>query len=533
MRGLLRGSAASRLLLNLGIDARQYWLLVDMFSTLSDRRELFSQLGTNSLALKTVAGIYAVFSAIAGGIAVAAGVAAQNYLAGFLIFTAFVLFSLVLAEVNSTLLNPAEGAILAHQPVNGATYTAAKLTHLVLLIGYLVPALNLIPSLFGIVLRDAGPAYAVIHMSYAYAAGLTVALACCALFGWLMRAVPPGRLRAAGQLAEVAPWLLMLGVQASGTRAFSLPGQLLARVPPGARTAFWAVLGAASFLGIVFGIRSLSLDYLTRVTHFRHSEAKPSNPHRTFRRSAKSRFPPAFLAGFDYVRKGLLRDRDFQRQLLPLTVSVGMGVFGAAQGLRINPFSGGFSPVHFAPHLIGILTLVLCALLGYGASHKAVWVFVAAPHTAFQGFARGVHSALLLWICVLPCLCLGVALVFYWPAGDAFLFTLFSLCISAAYLDVALNLIQGIPFSRPVDPARSGSLLPVLLLTGALTAIVVVLQHFVLFRSRTTLGLLCCALVPLILVGARMAVTGLGRAMEYQLKLSSAEFGEIYREIDS
>ena len=49
----LRGSAAvNAILRRLGIDAVHYWLLMDLFGKLSERRELFSQLGRDSMSLQ-------------------------------------------------------------------------------------------------------------------------------------------------------------------------------------------------------------------------------------------------------------------------------------------------------------------------------------------------------------------------------------------------------------------------------------------------------------------------------------------------
>ena len=58
---------------------------------------------------------------------------------------------MLLSETANSLVNPVEGLVLAHYPINGATYTAAKLTHLLRILSYTVPALNLLPALAGLV----------------------------------------------------------------------------------------------------------------------------------------------------------------------------------------------------------------------------------------------------------------------------------------------------------------------------------------------------------------------------------------------
>ncbi len=64
-------------------------------------------------------------------------------------FTAFLLVTVLISEAGNSLLNPAEAMVLAHQPISGATYTAAKLSHLLSIVLYLVPGINLVPALAG------------------------------------------------------------------------------------------------------------------------------------------------------------------------------------------------------------------------------------------------------------------------------------------------------------------------------------------------------------------------------------------------
>ena len=125
---------------------------------------------------------------------IAVGVDETTYASNFLVFNAVVLLSVLLPETSNSLLNPAEGLVLAHQPINGATYTAAKLTHLARIVFYLALGLNAIPAAAGLLVRGTNWSYPFMHLLAALAAGLFEALLCCALFGWLMRFVPVRRL---------------------------------------------------------------------------------------------------------------------------------------------------------------------------------------------------------------------------------------------------------------------------------------------------------------------------------------------------
>ena len=49
LRQMLRGKTVSGLLERLGIEPRRYWILVDLFHTLSERRDTVQQLGGMAL----------------------------------------------------------------------------------------------------------------------------------------------------------------------------------------------------------------------------------------------------------------------------------------------------------------------------------------------------------------------------------------------------------------------------------------------------------------------------------------------------
>src|ERR1035441_2384171 len=51
----LRGPAVSRVLRRFGIDPHRYWLLVDLFGELTDRREMLGHLGRDGVGLKMIA----------------------------------------------------------------------------------------------------------------------------------------------------------------------------------------------------------------------------------------------------------------------------------------------------------------------------------------------------------------------------------------------------------------------------------------------------------------------------------------------
>jgi hypothetical protein len=149
----LRGPAFNKVLKRLGIDPTRYWLLIDLFGQLSERRELFSQLGRDGMTLQKAAWAYYILSGLMVVAFIAAGISLTTYFAVFLAMTTFLLGAMLLAETSNSLVNPVDGLVLAHQPIEGATYTAAKLTHLLRMLLHLVPGLNLIPALAALTLK--------------------------------------------------------------------------------------------------------------------------------------------------------------------------------------------------------------------------------------------------------------------------------------------------------------------------------------------------------------------------------------------
>ena len=94
--------------------------------------------------------VYFVLSALISVVMVVAQrTSLPAYYAFFLIFTAFLLLTVLLMETGNSLVNPEEGLVLAHQPVNGATYTAAKLTHLARIVLYLTTGDERCPGVSG------------------------------------------------------------------------------------------------------------------------------------------------------------------------------------------------------------------------------------------------------------------------------------------------------------------------------------------------------------------------------------------------
>jgi hypothetical protein len=532
----LRGPAVSRVLRRFGIDPHRYWLLIDLFDEITDRREMLGHLGRDGVGLKMIAGIYGLFTAALAGIQVLLAVPVGTYFATFLGITALMLLMVLLSETSNSLVNPVEGLVLAHQPINGATYTAAKLTHLLRVLAYIVPSLNLLPALAGFLLPGARWTYPLIHFFSACVLGVVIALFCCAFFGNLIRFVPPARLKTVGQIAEAAPLLFLL---LAGNLSRVLKTLHVSRALSGHPAALWSLAtacGAIVVLSVVFGIRALSGDYLVRVSAIVHgaSHAPARRTRRTPLAAAIARLAggQSARAGFEYVRRMMVRDWQFRRQLIPIIPTALMGLLAIFGGVRTSPFSGTFTPVHFLPHALGALLFVACTALAHGSDYKGAWIFLTVPGSTFRGFAHGVHALLWTAVILIPNLIVLVFLAWTWGLSDALLFIAFSLAIASVYLALELRLVEGVPFGKPVETSRGMVLLPLMMAGGLVIAIVVALQHFLLFHSRPLVLAVTLLAAAAAYFLTRTSLHTFEVSIRYHLGLVSQESTMLYKEID-
>jgi hypothetical protein len=535
----LRGPAVARVLQSFGIDPHRYWLLIDLFGELTDRREMLGHLGRDGISLKMIAGIYGLFTAVLAAIQVLLGVAMRTYFATFLGITALMLLMVLLSETANSLVNPVEGLVLAHQPINGATYTAAKLTHLLCVLAYIVPALNLLPAVAGLLLPGARWSYPLLHFLSACVLGLVIALSCCAFFGWMIRFVPAARLKTIGQIAEAAPILVLL-LFSSFLRILKTLHISLAL--PRHHATLWGIgiaFGAVAVLSVIFGLRALSGDYLVRVSAIVHGASHaPARLRRTPLAAAIARLAggqaggqPA-RAGFEYVRRMMLRDWQFRRQMIPMIPIAVMPLIAIFGGSRATPFSGTFTPMHLLPHALGVLLFFVCTALAHGSDYKAAWLFLTVGGSTFRGFVRGVHALLWTAVVLIPNLIVLGFLVWNWGLADALLFSAFSLALASVYLALELCLIEGVPFGKPVETSQGMVLLPVMMGGGMVIAIIVAVQHFLLFHSRPLVLAVTLLAAAAAYFLARSSLHTFEVSIRYHLGLASQESTMLYKEID-
>ena len=509
-RRLLHGPAFTALLERCGVDVRRFWVLVDLFETLGARQEVVG-LG-DDYSMRGLMYIWFILSAIASFLAAAGGAAPDFYFTGFLALTVFQLGVLLLPEIAESLVNPVDGLILAHQPVDGATWSGAKLAHLTKIVVYAVTGLNAVPALVGLALpHDTGAlrlAYPLLHLLVALGGGLVFALLCCSLFGWLVRIVPVRRLKAAAAMVQVLPMLVIFGFNmgrvvwepvADWAASIRAPASWLAAVeavPGGLATILAPVTAVVATSAVIFGLRAFSRDHLIRVAGLMSAGGA--------RRRTRWRWVPgswmarlaggqAGRAGFEYLGATMVRDWQFRRNMaLNLPGAIVGFIALLVAGRDASPFGPDFAFAHFLPHMFGLAVILVCAFLAYGNDHKGTWCFATAPDSAGRPFARGVHAALWLLLIALPHAGWLLVLTWSWGLQDAALFTAFSTAVASLYLGACLRLIDGVPFGKQTPPTRSSALMGVMFLFLVGAGIAVGFQYL-LFRSVAAVAVVTLA----------------------------------------
>lgn len=535
LRRVLRGPRVSAILRHFGIDPHRFWLLIDLFDDLSRRGEILDQLGRDGVALQTASWLYGGLTALMALFMVVARMAPAMYLVAFLATTAFLLLTVLLSEAGNSLVNPTEGLILAHQPINGATYTAAKLAHLLRIVLYLVPAINAIPAVAALFLPAAPWWYPLLQLAAALAIGLVAALLCCAAYGWLIRLVPAKRLKAVGQTAASLPFFA--GIFADKV-VKSLTGLVV--LLPATPAARWAVAAGATVASIAIfaaGIRALSADYLLRVSTIAHGHSRPAaalRKSRTGAQVARVFGGQTARAAFVFVSRMARRDYQFRRQAAPMAVMLAIGFVPlVAKSWRTDPFSREFTTAHLLPHLLGLMIFFLCTLLPYGSDYKGAWLFLTAPSRAFRGFAGGIYAALLIPLVILPHILVLAILPWAWGMWHAALFVAYSAAASCVYLAVEIRLIDTVPFCKQPVATSNATMLPLMIAGGICMAIAVGLQYLLVFISPAITLAATASVLVLAYFLTRASLGTLESSMRYSLGLLSMETGTLYKEVDA
>jgi hypothetical protein len=508
--------AGRTLLAAAGVHPQQYQVLIDLFGTLGERKELLGNLGMDrhamnitSLGLLLPGAIFALFAFGDGTLAM------FNMIT--LAVSSVVLLMLLVMEASNSFLNPAEVAVLAHRPIAGATYFAAKLTYLVIVVLRATVALHGPAALTGLVKPEARWFYPLTHFAAACAAGLFLALMACAVFGLLFRILPASRVRSAALWVQLLASMLPLGFNlarrplrnlwaaiapsAAGVdwsfvpltwfNAIALTGQGGGQVTMG-WPALVSMIVSAGFIG--FGVRSLSSGYMTHIVGVMRSRGKRS---RRPQRSPLGRVVrmlsgrPSGQAALGFMSCMMRRDWQFRRGIIPLVVPLlVMGPIMLRTSIDVVPFGAGrFSIVGLLPVVLSVGTLMICQILAFSDHYRGAWVFVITPAIGLHGFVRGVYWSLWLPFLALPFLVLMMVASVYWGVPDAALFAAYGLAVASLLFGLQLLLVDALPFTSAPSAERTAAIVSFIMFVPVAAGIAWVVQAQFIFRSRWTTAL--------------------------------------------
>jgi hypothetical protein len=533
MRNVFRGARTDRILEKFGIEPTKFWLLIDLFKELSQRGESTDQLGRSGATLKIAGWLYLAISA---GLTLATLISRPQPSTFFLIWTfltSFLLLNVLVSEAGNSLINPTEAIVLSHQPINGATYTAAKLSHLLRIVIHLVLALNILPAVGGLQLRGAPLYYPLLHLGAMLAIGIECGLLSCAAFGFLIRFIPAKRLRTAAQVLGGIPLLTS-----------SLWGQMapyfqkvnpVRFIPDDQRIRFGIVFVAILLLLVLtaLGLRTLTADYLIRVAGMvRGGSSAGARVQKSWLGGLIARFfggQPG-RAGFSFASRMMLRDWHFRRQLIPLLSPAIIGLVSLARHWRNDPFSQDFAAMHLLPHSMGMFLYLVTQLMPYAADYKGSWIFLISPAAAFQRFAWGIWAMLWIQVVAVPHVVLLPLLAWAWGVTHAAVFLAYSLAVSSIYLAIHVRRIERAPFTQQAGPGRSALDIFVIFAGVVVIAIATGLQYL-LFQ----VPFLVVVLTVILAVGAffltRNSVRVFGNSIVFHLGEESGEAGTLYQEV--
>jgi hypothetical protein len=517
----LERPAVSRLLERAGIQARQYCLLIDLFDTLSERFEMTGVISTIRLGI--LAG-FCVFISLFICLFAFAHPSLATYVLLPMGLTVYQLFVVVMGDAANSLLNPQEASVLAHMPIGGLTYAAAKVSHLILLVFLIVTSSNFLPALAGLLLPGARWFFPLTLMLASYLAGFFVAFVICGVYGWLYHFVAPERMKGVAIGIQIFLFALVpmvgavvLSAISALRRAHFQPDHwawfppnwyvsiaLLGHAAPGFHVWQAVVAAAGTGLLIALGLRFFGFEYLARATMLVQGRAHAASARsRTgwIRRLVRSvSGSPAGSGACAFTGIMLRRDWNLKRQalgmvVLPIFVMITIGF----SQIAISPFTPGrFAPLHALPHALAFMLLLPIILLSQTDQPQGAVTFLTLPFRNMGAFARGVYCSLWLPSVGIAHLLLIIPAIWFWGWIDALLFVTFSAALASLYLSTELFLMDGLPFANPVRLSAQAVLMPVMLMGAPCAAILAFLQ-WLIFRSYTA-ALLATVMVSLLAV---------------------------------
>jgi hypothetical protein len=483
---MARKEPSRRLLRWLGLDPDQFVLFLGLFRTLSEHAELMSAIGVNRFSVSYLALLLAALGVLPWYLAVCSSIPAPIYLLINLAITFVLIFFTIIREAPNSLFNPVEASILAHNPVHGPTYAAAKIANVMIAVAYLVCGCNVYPAVIGFALKGARWFWPFTHLAAALLIGFTTAFLICALYGALARLVPSSWLKGISAFIQV----LALGAffYVLFFSQTSLLGLFMAKYETnlwtwlpwtwflqlgllGWKRAVWqfqwqgALSIAVTAVIVWFGIRTFSGDYFSEGISMVQGRSWRGQRKNFVSRSCLAiiRFftgSPLGLGAFCFVGKMMRRDWQYRRAIMtqafiPILVFFAIVIVSVQNGTPPSPFSDDISPIHVLPQVLGLIAMTLCVNLSFTDFHAGAWAYLIAPMNDLRAFAKGIYWGLWATAVGVPHILMLPFMIYYWGWKAGLFVCAFNMAVVSLYLAFEITLIQGVPFSGPMNENRA------------------------------------------------------------------------------
>jgi len=240
----------------------------------------------------------------------------------------------------------------------------------------------------------------------------------------------------------------------------------------GSLTGILAVIGfAVPLLGLWFVAKVLAPGFNRRLAVMATSDGN-SNSAVNIKKAAKFNLieklsnivapDPVENAGFRITWKMAARSREFKMKVYPAFAYVpvyflyfALNGKGESVGDRVSKLQSG----HYYVFLIYLCTFVLTTVLmniSMSAKYKAAWVYYALPIDQPGKILSGMFKAIVTLYFFPYCLVVGTVVVIVWgPAAINDVILAFLVSVIYGML-MALFMVKGLPFSRPVSNKQAG-----------------------------------------------------------------------------
>ena len=432
---------------------------------------------------------------------------------------------LMVVAQPASLASPTDHEIVAPRPVTSRTYFAVRCSSLLLTIAETTVLIGWIPVLAFLTRKGGSLALAFASAAASLAGAVAATAGIVAIYGWLIRIVPPAKLT---RLLASAGAVLSLGLTVAFTlglhamvendRPFdflktTLPHDLRTYWFPGAwfasyvtlahGTAGNADLAAAAASGIALSVFAstltgrMSLDYAARVGAFSTIECSRRGPW--FERALFFRRGEARAVGI-LIASHLRSDSRFQlavasNAMIGIVIVLGQSEFR----LPVDPF------LVSGHERVGSLTMPLAALvmvpmqvyqtIAASVAHDASWLYFTTPADRVR-IITSARDAIAVYVLGPLLLLLGAFYVYsFGHVSHAAVHCVFLGLLAYLSLHLAVLIAPRLPFSLPLlnprhAPFPIGTMLLLMLVMMPLSLL---LQHFA-YRSRLAMSVVLCLL---------------------------------------